>query len=199
MAKLFPYLLVNDFLEPELNQEILDFAVEKESEFIATPISRGGMNVPDESICVSVTLYDMGRLQEKLDEKFRSMVPEMISHLKISPFTAGRIDLHLAAHGDGAFFSNHIDTIVHKDKETPRVISAIYYLHTSPKQFTGGELRLHPLPFGPDSDEPVDVAPDNNKLLVFPSFAPHEVLRINAPGVEFKNWRFALNCMIHKA
>lgn len=199
MAKLFPYMLVEGFLEPELNKQILDFAIEKRADFIPTPVSRGGHNVADDSVCVSETLYDMGRLKDMLTEKFRTLIPEMISQLKISAFTPGRIDLHLAAHGDGAFFVNHIDTIVHKDKETPRVVSAIYYLHTTPKAFTGGELRLHPLPFGPDADEPVDIQPNNNTLLAFPSFAPHEVLRINAPGVEFPDWRFALNCMIHRA
>ena len=60
-------------------------------------------------------------------------------------------------------------------------------------------MRLHTIDIGDEDIQPKDISPDNNSLLAFPSFSPHEVLPVIAPGVEFEDWRFAVNCWIHKA
>jgi SM-20-related protein len=198
MAKLFPYLLFENFLDIDLNKDILNYAIENEVNFVVSSVSKSGSNVYDSELCESKTLYNMGPSKSIFQEKIAERIPEMASRLQISPFKPGKIEVQIGAYGDGSFFLDHIDTVVHEKSERPRVISAIYYFHSTPKRFTGGELRLHPLPFGQGSDEPVDIIPKNNSLLVFPSIAPHEVLPIHAKDIGFKDWRFAINCWVHK-
>ena len=191
-------MLVNNFLDPALNEQIREFAIESEKNFVASSVSKNGYDVQDPVICESKTLYDMGPSARIFREKIGECLPEMISALQISRFLPGRIETQIGAYGDGSFFLDHIDTVVHGKADRPRMISAIYYFHSTPKKFTGGELRLHPFPFGHGDDKPLDIVPENNSLLIFPSIAPHEVLPIHASGVEFKDWRFAINCWIHR-
>ena len=65
---------------------------------------------------------------------------------------------------------------------------------TTPKGFSGGDLRIGSL----TSDEVVDIEPEHNKLVIFPSFVPHEVLRIDRPSGRFADSRFAVNLWLCK-
>ena len=83
-----------------------------------------------------------------------------------------------------------------------RLLSAVYYFHREPKRFTGGQLRLHrstpdddpsdPEPIRNPADQ-IDIEPKRNSLLVFPSWASHEVLPVDCPSSRFEDHRFAVN------
>ncbi len=199
MAKLFPFLQIHDFLSDKLSKEILDYAEARQADFSPSTTSSGGGMAMVTNQRISMTLKDLAEFGPAIRENILAIAPGIIEQLKISPFEIGEIELQLAAHGDGALFVTHIDTGVHEKSEKPRIISLVYYLHTQPKQFSGGHLRMHTLPIGEDDVQPVDITPDHNSLIAFPSFAPHEVLPVVAPNVAFKDWRFAVNCWIHRA
>ena len=79
------------------------------------------------------------------------------------------------------------------------MISAVYYFHVEPKGFTGGELRLYRYgapaeTLGKEPGNHVDIAPINNSLVAFPSWALHEVRPVQCPSDEFREYRFAVNC-----
>jgi Rps23 Pro-64 3,4-dihydroxylase Tpa1-like proline 4-hydroxylase len=74
------------------------------------------------------------------------------------------------------------------------VLSGVYYFHRRPRAFTGGELRLYAIG---DPDRFVDIEPTHNTLLVFPSWAPHEVRPVSCPTGQFMDSRFAINCWLH--
>lgn len=198
MAKLFPFIFVRDFLDPEFNQEILRYAIEKQGDFVYSKTSSRIYNQVDSPQIKSLTLFNIGELKNRIEEKITEFLPTMISQLQISPFKPYKIETEIGAYGNGAFFGHHIDTVTYEKAKSYRVISAIYYFHSNPKKFSGGELRLHPFPIGDETDEAKDITPENNSLIVFPSFAPHEVLPVKAFDLEFKDWRFAINCMVHK-
>jgi len=198
MAKLFPYMHLQNFLSDELSAEILAYGISKEHDFEPSQIYVKGV-VDLSGFRISSTLRRLGPYESIVQDKLREIIPRMNAELQIARFEVGEIEVQLAAHGDGALFGRHIDTMVHEKSDQPRVISAVYYLHSNPKKFDGGNLRLHTIPIGEEDIQPKDISPDHNSLLVFPSFAPHEVLPVIAPGVEFKDWRFAVNCWIHKA
>jgi SM-20-related protein len=197
MPKLLPFMQLPNFLDETSSAAILSYAVENEALFIPSTIYSQGSNLVS-SVRVSMTFKDLGLNRPILEEKLRSLLPEMLEILEIPAFQVSEIELQLAAHGDGAFFKTHIDTAVHERAATPRLISAVYYLHSTPKLFTGGNLMIHPMPFGNENDQPKEILPENNSLVVFPSFSPHEVLPVVAPNVPFKDWRFAVNCWLHK-
>ena len=198
MARLFPYMHIHDVFSQELNTEILAYAIKEKENFKPSVVySKGVQRVSDSRI--SQTLMDCGPYRKIIQENISKLIPAMVENLKISKFEIGEIEVQLAAHGDGALFATHIDTAVHEKTDNPRIISAVYYFHSIPKKFKGGDLRLHTIPIGEEDVDPKDISPDNNSLLAFPSFSPHEVLPVIAPGVEFEDWRFAVNCWIHKA
>jgi asparagine synthetase B (glutamine-hydrolysing) len=43
-----------------------------------------------------------------------------------------------------------------------------------------------------------DIEPIHNSLLMFPSWAPHEVMPVNCPSQRFIDSRFAINCWVHR-
>ena len=77
-----------------------------------------------------------------------------------------RVDeVKAARHEAGGCFPAHFDTT----ETTGRVITAILYLAERWRSGDGGELRLYPA--GGDADEPVDVAPERDVLVLFSSLA----------------------------
>ncbi|MCF0069601.1 2OG-Fe(II) oxygenase [Dyadobacter sp. CY261] len=192
-----PFLHLENFLDEKLNAEILNYAIENQDSFLPSTVSSQGMSSVS-PVRVSLTFKDLGPYKSILEEKLHSSIPAMLEALEVPSFPVATIELNLAAHGDGAFFKTHIDTAIHEKTQTRRMISAVYYLHSQPRKFTGGNLVIHPLPIGTENDESKEIIPENNSLAVFPSFSPHEVLPIIAPNLPFKDWRFAVNCWIHK-
>ena len=74
-------------------------------------------------------------------------------------------------------------------------MSAVYYFHVQPLGFSGGELVIHP--FG--LSEASVIEPRDNRLVVFPSFALHEVLPVVCPNDGFASARFSINCWLRRA
>ncbi len=142
-------------------------------------------------------MHDLGIYRPVLEARILGLVPELITRLQMTPFESPALETELVAHGDGAFFKRHIDT-GHRILDQIRVLSGVYYFNAEPKAFTGGALRLYAIG-GNDSDDFIDIEPLRNSLLVFPSWAPHEVMPISCPSKRFINSRFAINCWLHRS
>jgi len=78
------------------------------------------------------------------------------------------------------------------------MVSAVYDFYAEPKGFEGGELRIHRIG-ARDGDEQgaVDVPPDRNSCVFFPSWARHEVRPVPYPWHRFDASRFAINCWFY--
>jgi SM-20-related protein len=73
----------------------------------------------------------------------------------------------------------------------------VYYFFSEPKAFNGGALRLYAI--GGNSQQSfIDIEPERNSLLVFPSWAPHEVMPVHCPSGRFVDSRFAINCWLYR-
>jgi SM-20-related protein len=195
-APLLPWLRQEHFLPPEEHQALLDWTLENESRFV--PAALAG-NIVDPKVRRASSLRDLGPLEPLLEARIAAAVPGWIAQLRITGFEISDIELEIAAHNDGAHFTLHSDTFT-RDKQSrgDRMLSAVYYYHREPRGFEGGYLRLHRLGARP-GDEGVDVAPEQNSLIVFPSWAPHEVLPIACPSGDFADSRFAVNCWVYRA
>jgi Rps23 Pro-64 3,4-dihydroxylase Tpa1-like proline 4-hydroxylase len=135
----------------------------------------------------------------ELNTKIHNALPIMFKTLGNTPFVPCKFEFELAAHGDGAFFSRHVDTAIQKEGfVSDRIISAVYYFHALPKAFSGGVLRLHSLAPGHQQATFVDIEPDYDTLVFFPSWYPHEVLPVHVPSGRFLDSRFAINCWVHR-
>jgi SM-20-related protein len=191
-----PYVVLRDFLDNSEVAGLLDYALSRQSGFEPTRVDAKAVNP---SIRVSTGLRDLGRYRKIIKEKILAIVPELIARLQVTPFASPRLETELVAHGDGAFYKPHIDTQTaqYENVEEIRVLSGVYYFFAEPKAFSGGELRLYAI--GGDADRNfIDIEPECNSLLVFPSWAPHEVLPVHCPSGRFMDSRFAINCWLHR-
>lgn len=190
---------VENFLSEEMSQQIFSYAVESKDKYTPSLVGGRANSDPrrDEKFRISHVLNDLGPFHSVLHQKIHDFYPEMLAGLKMADIRVGEnIELELAAHGHGAFYKPHIDLQLGATEH--RVLSAVYYMHGSPKGFSGGELRIFPMKIMSGNDVPIVIAPKHNSLLVFPSYVLHEVLPVVCPGAAFKDYRFAVNCWVYK-
>jgi SM-20-related protein len=197
--KIPPYGLVPGWLGRETVERLLQFAHSNEHRFDDSTVTHEGEGERvDCTRRVSMKLQILGVLKNELRGKLEDLLPVMFTRLGTKPFTPEKIEVELVAHGDRAFFKRHIDTVTHLDHEGGgRVISAVYYFHGLPKSFSGGVLRLHSLAASGEEGTFVDIAPDCDTLVFFPSFFPHEVLPVQCESRRFLDSRFAINFWVH--
>jgi SM-20-related protein len=190
-----PCMIVRDFLEEEPVDGLVDYAISHQADFTPTKLSTKGV---DPSRRISVGMRELGKFRQVLEAKILGMLPLLVTKLGASPIEEPNLETELVAHGDGAFFKRHIDTLTtdspHPDRA--RLLSGVYYFHAEPKAFTGGALRLFAIA-GDAAENFVDIEPQRNCFLVFLSWAPHEVLPISCPSGRFIDSRFAINCWVH--
>ena len=197
-----PYGVYRGFLGPVTHAGLLAWAMENEAKFEASSVLRS--LVPDDprhdlSLRTSLRVSDFGPMKAILRQRVLDLVPVLIRNLRVTPFEPSKVELELVANNDGAFFKCHIDTFMgDARKASDRVLSAVYYFHAEPKAFSGGALRLYSFGMKKDEAEFVEVQPEQNTLLAFPSWASHEVLPVNCPSGRFSNSRFNVNCWVQR-
>jgi SM-20-related protein len=189
-----PYLVLRDFLDEAMVTGLLDHAVSRQSDFTPTQLRS---KTVDPAFRVSTGLRDLGTFRQVLETRILGLLPTFIAQLRVSPVQEPSLETELVAHGDGAFYKRHIDTKTAHNWESNRirVLSGVYYFSAEPKAFTGGALRLHAIG-GKAGENFVDIEPARNSLLVFLSWAPHEVLPVSCPSQRFIDSRFAINCWV---
>jgi Rps23 Pro-64 3,4-dihydroxylase Tpa1-like proline 4-hydroxylase len=191
-----PYELVHDWLGTETVERLLWFAQSNEHRFVDSEVTHRGEERVDRTHRLSKKL-SLGDLKAEVRGKVTDLLPLMFDRLGIKPFAPSKIEVELVAHGDGAFFLRHIDTLTHTEGRR-RIISAVYYFHALPKAFSGGALRLHSPAAKGQLNTFIDIVPDYDMLVFFPSFFPHEVLPVKCPRGHFLDSRFAINIWIRR-
>lgn len=99
---------------------------------------------------------------------------------------------------DRGFYRPHRDAT--SDSNHDRQFTFVYYLHTQPRRFTGGDLLIFGglddgTMYAPNSFDRID--PRHNRLVVFPSCRVHEVQHVIAPSA-LGLGRFCVNGWIGK-
>jgi SM-20-related protein len=196
-----PYGVVRNWLGPEAVTRLLRIVQSNEHRFEATTVTNKEGEGVDRTRRVSRKLMNLGDLGNELRAKLEDLLPVIFNKVGNKPFIPSRIEVELVAHGDGAFFARHEDTLTGPDKKGrgSRAISVVYYFHALPKAFSGGILRLHSLAASGKQGTFADIAPDRDTLIFFPSFFPHEVLPVECASEQFLDSRFAINFWIHQS
>lgn len=192
-------LIFEDFLAAELRADLLDFALANRGAFEPAEVVRdGAARIDTETRISSMCSNGLGPHEAAFTQAIHARLNDMVTGLGLAPFDLASTELQLVAHGDNAFYKPHIDTLVGvsaDSKNSVRVVSCVYYFHQEPKRFTGGEIAIDS--FGRDAKTEV-IEPTQNRLLVFPSFARHQVRKVICPSGEFADSRFAINCWLRK-
>lgn len=172
-------------------------AQENEQRFKPAKVGAGGHAVVQPDKRISTRLRKFGPVAGELEDILRPLAPQIAAALGVKPFAITHVELELVAHGDGAFYTRHIDTMPGASDDQAagmRLLSGVYYFHAMPKAFEGGALRLHEIPFGAADAQFIDLQPEHNSLAFFPSWMPHEVMKVSCPSGRFIDSRFAINC-----
>jgi Rps23 Pro-64 3,4-dihydroxylase Tpa1-like proline 4-hydroxylase len=191
---LAPFQVLRDFLAPAEAAHLLGHAAARQAAFAPTEVRVEGQRRVDPTRRVSLGLRDLGETGPLLERRLRAAASELTAALGMAPFAVSHVELHLVAHGDGAFYGRHIDTRMASEARNIRMLSGVYYVFREPRAFTGGALRLHALDARPRF---VDIEPVHNSLAVFPAWVPHEVLPVSVPSGAFGNGRFAVSCWLY--
>jgi SM-20-related protein len=194
-----PHLVFRNVFGSSTVAELLDYVAQREENFrpAIIRIHRTGERRVDRRQRDCLYLPDLGPFKEKFETFVRDAVPNMLVGLRLAETAVEPRELEICAYGDGSHFGAHVDT----NEVRVRVMSCVYYFAASPRRFSGGELRLHGFPVrsadgvavAPVS---VDIAPETDTLVAFPSWLRHEVLPVRVPSGAWADRRFSVNCWV---
>ena len=147
----------------------------------------------------SLFLKDLGPFRPQFENVVRAVAPIALAQFGLSEPAVEPREFAFAWYGDGGYFKTHVDTV--ERVEHVRILSCVYYFAETPPRFSGGALRLHgfPDPFRGAARPIVDITPDTDKLVIFPSWLDHEVLPVHVPSTAWRDGRFTANCWIYRA
>lgn len=194
------YVTLEGFLR-DAQQGLLEYAVAHEQEFSAATIvdDEHGELVIDERLRRARVLTDLGDFRPKFEERLREALSPVLSQLKMEPFPVGEIEIQLTASGDGDFFRMHKDG----DDQSTRELSFVYFFHSEPRRYSGGELRIFDAEVVDGREVPTDrsqiLSPRQDVVVFFPSSNEHELLPVRVPSKSFADSRFTVNGWIHRA
>jgi SM-20-related protein len=196
------FLLLEEFLVPQELHQLLAYTLENEQRFRETQViqaghEHGNTNRDERR---SRALYEFDPIRSMFVERLSAIVPYVFSSFERTPFPVRQVEAQLTATGDGEFFKTHNDN-THELLQR-REITFVYYFHREPKPFTGGELRLYESYREGDRYRPgqgfTDIGPQQNQLVLFPSYLMHEVRTTHVPSRMFADSRFTINGWLHR-
>jgi SM-20-related protein len=190
-----PFVRQRDFLSQSDRDAIFDFLKAMLSSFETSRLLQDGKEVLDDSRRKSSTLRNLGTVSGGFDDAIRRLINDLAPSL-IGEIIAGRarLDLHAQAYGNGDFFGVHRDAEIRADRR--RIISFVYYISKVPRPFKGGELLL--FDDQPDSsifdpEKYSTILPEDNSLILFPSYACHEVRPVVLDSADPTDGRFSIS------
>lgn len=193
------HAVIDGFLPDELAQALLDHALAGEALFEPATVRQDGAYRVASADRQALATPELGPDGAHFTAAVEAHFEHLCREVGLAPFPIAAWDVEMAAHRDGGFFHEHIDTMTAENRPQglgDRIISIVYYLHRPDTRFTGGELVLRPF-FGNDGE--ARITPRHNRLVAFPSFARHAVEPIEVPGDAWQDARFSINCWLLRA
>lgn len=195
-----PYGRIDGLLGATSVSAMLDYVSEHQDAFTPGRVSKrgGDQGQIEATVLQSRVLRDLGPFQEHVATVMRAVAPVAVQRLGLLEPAVEAREFEFASYGDGGHFQVHIDT---SGSKHPRILSCVYYFAVTPRRFSGGELRLHgfAVPSRGAARPTIDIAPETDMLVMFPSWMEHEVLPVHVPSGAWMDHRFSFNCWIHRA
>jgi Rps23 Pro-64 3,4-dihydroxylase Tpa1-like proline 4-hydroxylase len=192
------YIQLENFFPPEFHQQLLDYAITNRDAYTETGPDTNSELYKDHRN--SLVIY-YPQYTEILLAQLQQVMPQVLQHLELPPFTVDQIEAQLTAHNDGNYYKTHSDNS--SAATATRQLTYVYYFYQEPKAFSGGELVIYETELrnghayaGPNS---AIVMPKNNSIVFFPSHYLHEVRPVKCASRNFADSRFTLNGWIRRA
>ena len=190
-------VVLDEFLAPQEVEQLMRFAVEHETSFrsseVISPIAEGG--VVDYEHRRSRVLMETGPYQDLVLKRIKAVLPSVLRKLGMEEFTIAEEEVQITASNDGDFFRFHSDN--GSIRAASRCLTFVYFFHREPRQFEGGELRIHDARLEGEqyvSDGSYQaIPPQQNQIVFFPCELLHEITPVDCPSGQFADSRFTLN------
>jgi SM-20-related protein len=191
-----PLLHIRNWLGQDRVAWLLNYARERESLFRPSGVNtRQGVRV-DRNVRISLKTGPVPEVAAEIEGRVRESIPQIFHALGADLFQPSSYETEIVAHGDGAFLRTHRDA--KPGLPHGRAISGVYYFYREPKRFSGGQLRLYSLSESKKPGTFVDIEPENDSVVFFPPWFPHEVLPVSCASKQFMDSRFAINCWLRR-
>lgn len=193
-----PVIIVDNFIGRAWAEQLVQFAVAHESDFLPSKVAVGHGGMIDESRRVSKVNHDIGPVMSLIEPAIRRAVDENIPKLGLVNVDAYRLETELSWCGNGGFFKTHADTLYRDRLANPRVMTVVYYFHKEPKAFAGGQLCVYGLGADANDSPRQEVEPRFDRAVFFPAWLPHEVVAVQSSSEAFADGRFAITCWVRR-
>lgn len=197
-----PYLkarcvVLDEFLAPQELEQLTRFTLEHENDFrtseVISPMAEDGI-VNYESRRSRV-LMELGRFEDLILGRIKSALSKVLEKLGMEEFTISAVEAQITASSDGDFFRFHSDN--GSNTVASRYLTFVYFFHREPRQFEGGELRIHNARLEGESyvsaGDYEEISPRQNQIVFFPCELMHEITPVKCPSRQFADSRFTLN------
>ncbi len=190
-------MVLDEFLAAQELEELTRFALEHETDFDASEVvaPNADSGVVNYEHRRSRVLMDLGQHQDVMLERIKSVLPQVLDELGMEPFTIAGVEMQATASNHGDFFHFHSDN--GSDRVASRYLTFVYFFHCEPRQFEGGELRIHDARLQDGvykSDGSYQsIIPGQNQIVFFPCELLHEITPLHCASQEFADSRFTLN------
>ncbi len=190
-------VVLDEFLAPQELEELMRFTLEHEGDFstseVVSPSAGGG--VVNYEHRRSRVLMDLAQHQDVMLDRIKAVLPQVLDALGMEEFSISGVEAQVTASNDGDFFHFHSDN--GSDRVASRHLTFVYFFHREPRQFEGGELRVHDarLEAGTyvSSGSYQTIVPQQNQIVFFPCELLHEITPVNCASQLFADSRFTLN------
>jgi Rps23 Pro-64 3,4-dihydroxylase Tpa1-like proline 4-hydroxylase len=194
-------IVLDEFLAPQELDELVSYTLQRELEFQSSEVisPSGEPGVIDYDHRRSRVLMDLGKHEEVILGRIRGVLPRVLAQLGIEQFPVTHVETQITASNDGDFFRAHSDDS--EEMIASRRITFVYFFHSEPRKFEGGELRLHDSRGGQQrlsTGSYQTVVPRQNQIVFFPCSLLHEITPVDCPSKAFADGRFTLNGWLHK-
>ncbi len=190
-------VVLDEFLSPQEMEELMRFAIEHEADFSASEVvsPRAGGGIVDYEHRRSRVLTDLGHHQDRILARIRAVLPQVLDKLGMEGFSIAGVETQITASNDGDYFHFHSDN--GSEPAASRNLTFVCFFHREPRQFEGGELRIHDarLEDGTYVSEGSyqTIVPRQNQIVFFPCELLHEITPVNCASQLFADSRFTLN------
>jgi 2OG-Fe(II) oxygenase superfamily len=190
-------VVLDEFLAPMELANLTRFIVEHEGDFqasqVVSPHADGG--VVNYEHRRSRVLMDLAEHQDVMLKRIQSVLPQVLDKLGMEEFSIADVEAQVTASNDGDFFHFHSDN--GSERVASRHLTFVYFFHSEPRQFEGGELRIHDsrLKDGVYVSENSyqAIVPQQNQIVFFPCEMLHEITPVKCASQLFADSRFTLN------
>ena len=195
-------VIFDEFLTPAELNALRRYVLEQEARFQISEVLSPGItgSAIDYEHRRSRVLMDLGGHERMIVDRLLTCLPRVLQKWGRDPFRISRVESQATATNHGDFFRCHSDNAA--DEVASREITFVYFFHSEPKQFTGGELRIYDSRRQNENYVPTanyrTIAPEQNQLVLFASGLSHEITPVDCPSRQFADGRFTVNGWIHK-